>query len=150
MAPERPRRLRALLTDQSGSALIEAALVLPVLLVLIAGIVMTGRVAHAQIAVQSVAREAGRTVAVASSMTEGLAAGETRALAVGAGHGLAINELDISIDAGAFERGGTVRVGASYAVALGDLPLLGELAVTVSSSHEQRIDLYRSRTAATP
>lgn len=150
MAPERPRRLRALLTDQSGSALVEAALVLPVLLVLIAGIVMTGRVAHAQIAVQSVARETGRTVAVAPSAAEGLAAGEVRAHAVAAGHGLAASELDITIDAGDFERGGVVRVDAAYEVELGDLPLLGELAVTVSSSHEQRIDLYRSRTAATP
>ncbi len=150
MAPERPRRLRALLTDQSGSALVEAALVLPVLLVLIAGIVITGRVAHAQIAVQSVARETGRTVAVAPSAAEGHAAGEVRAHAVAAGHGLAASGLDISIDAGNFERGGVVRVVAAYEVALGDLPLLGELAVTVSSSHEQRIDLYRSRTAATP
>jgi hypothetical protein len=47
-------------------------------------------------------------------------------------------------------RGGTVRTAASYTVPLGDLPLLGTISVTVSSSHQQRIDVYRSRTAAAP
>lgn len=150
MGRECRRRLRRLLIDQSGSALVETALVIPVLLVLVSGIVMTGRVTHAQIAVQSVARETGRTVAAAPSVADGLAAGEARALTVAAGHGLDADQLDLMIDAGAFERGATVLVEASYQVALGDLPLLGELAITVASSHEQRIDVYRSRTAAAP
>lgn len=136
--------------DTAGSALVEAALVLPVLLILVAGIVMAGRVAHAQIAVQSVAREAGRTVAIAPSESEGLAAGEARALAVASGHGLATAQLGLVIDAGGFERGGVVRVEASYPVGLGDLPLIGALDITVTGSHEQRIDLYRSRVEVAP
>ena len=35
----------------------------------------------------------------------------------------------------------------TYRVNLGDLPLLNRLEVTVSSSHSERIDLYRSREA---
>lgn len=143
-------KLRQALAVESGSALIETALVIPVVLVLVAGIVMTGRVAHAQIAVQSVVREAGRTLAVAPSASEGLTAAEARALAVANGHGLSTEQLDLVIDAGDFTRGGTVRTEASYPVALGDLPLLGALEVTVSSSHEERIELYRSRTAVSP
>jgi len=130
--------------------LAETALVIPLLLVLVFGIVMVGRVAQAQVAVQSVAREAGRTVAVAPSAAEGLAAAEARSLAVAAGHGLALDRLSVDVDAGTFARGGTVRASASYEVQLGDLPLLGVVSVTVTSSHEQRIDLYRSRTAAAP
>jgi hypothetical protein len=143
-------RLHRVHADGTGAALVEAALVLPMLLVLVAGVVMTGRVAHAQIAVQSVARETSRTVAVAPSASEGLAAGEARALAVAAGHGLAAGQLGLMIDAGGWERGGVVRVEASYPVGLGGLPLLGSLDITVTARHEQRIELYRSRAEAVP
>jgi len=150
MVPDRMHPIRRMLAGESGGALIETALVIPVLLVLVAGIVMTGRVAHAQIAVQSVAREAARTLAVAPSASEGLVSAEQRALAAANGHGLATERLSLSIDAGAFERGGVVQAEATYPVSLGDLPLLGILEVTVSSRHEARVDLYRSRTVATP
>ncbi|TAJ16938.1 MAG: pilus assembly protein TadE [Dehalococcoidia bacterium] len=145
-----PAPLRALAADQSGSALVESALVIPVLLLLVVGVVMAGRVAHAQIAVQAVAREAGRTAALAPSAAQGLADAETRSLTAASGYRLALERLDVTIDPGGFVRGGTVRTAASYTVPLGDLPLLGTISVTVSSSHQQRIDVYRSRTAAAP
>lgn len=145
-----PVPFRALATDRSGSALVESALVIPVLLLLVAGVVMVGRIAQAQVAVQSVAREAGRTAALAPSAAQGLADAQARSLTVAAGHGLALDRLDVAIDTGTFARGGTVRASASYAVELGDLPLLGAVSVTVSSTHQQRIDIYRSRTAAAP
>lgn len=150
MVPDQMHPARRMLAGESGAALIETALVIPVLLVLLAGIVMTGRVAHAQIAVQSVAREAARTLAVAPSASEGLASAQQRALAAASGHGLAIERLALSIDAGAFDRGGVVQAEATYPVTLGDLPLLGTFEVTVSSRQEARVDLYRSRTLATP
>jgi len=145
-----PAPLRALATDQSGSALIETALVIPVLLLLVVGVVMVGRVAQAQIAVQAVAREAGRTAALAPSAAQGLADAEARSRSVASGYSLALDRLDVTIDPGGFERGGTVQTSVAYSVPLGDLPLLGVIAVTVSSSHQQRIDVYRSRTAAAP
>lgn len=150
MVPDQMHPARRMLAGESGGALIETALVIPVLLVLLAGIVMTGRVAHAQIAVQSVAREAARTLAVAPSASEGLASAQQRALAAAHGHGLAVERLALSIDAGAFDRGGVVQAEATYPVTLGDLPLLGALEVTVSSRHQARVDLYRSRTVAAP
>lgn len=142
--------VRRLLADESGSALIETALVIPVVLVIAFGVVMTGRVVHAQIGVQAVAREAGRTLAAAPSASEGLEDARSRGLAVAGGHGLAADQLGLVLDAGAFERGGTVRAQVSYRVGLGDLPLLGHFEVTVSSSHQERVELYRSRTAAVP
>lgn len=139
-----------LLGDDSGSALLEAGLVLPALLVIAFGVVMTGRVVHAHIGVQAVAREAGRTLAAAPSAPEGLDYARLRVLAVAEGHGLASDRLGVTLDAGTFERGGTVQARASYEVALGDLPLLGLLEVTVSSSHQERVELYRSRTVLSP
>jgi len=142
--------VRRLLADESGSALIESALVIPAVLVIAFGVVMAGRVAHTQIGVQAVAREAGRTLAAAPSASQGLADARSRALAVAGGHGLSADRLGVALDAGDFERGGTVRAQVSYRVGLGDLPLLGQIEVTVSSSHQERVELYRSRTAAVP
>ena len=142
--------VRRMFGDESGSALIEAALVLPAVLVIAFGVVMAGRIAQAQVAVQAAAREAGRALAVAPSASAGLTAARERALAIADGHGLAPDRLSVALDAGVFERGGTVRAQTSYRVGLGDLPLLGRIEVTVSSSHEERIELYRGRTAAAP
>ena len=139
---------RRLARDEAGSTLVEVALVLPVLLVLVAGVVMVGRTTHAQVAVQSVAREAARTVAVAPSEMEGLAAAEARTQSVAAGHRLDPDRLGVEIDAAGFERGGTVRVEAAYSVPLADLPLFGALAVTVRSVHDEQIEAYRSRAVA--
>ncbi len=139
-----------MLARERGSALIEAALVLPAVLVLAFGVVMAGRIAQAQIAVQAAAREAGRALAVAPSASAGLASGRERALAVAGGHGLAPERLVVLLDAGSFGRGATVRAQTAYTVGLGDLPMLGQIDVTVSSSHEERIELYRGRSGVAP
>jgi len=124
--------------------------VIPLVLIFAFGVVAVGRVVHAQIAVQSVVREASRTLAVAASVDTGLIAAEARASGVAAGHGLQPERLQLDIDGGAFERGGIVRAEATYQVTLADLPLLSLLEVTVSSADEARIEQYRSRTAAEP
>ncbi|MYH41259.1 MAG: hypothetical protein F4150_05745 [Chloroflexi bacterium] len=133
---------------ESGGVLVEAALVLPVVLVVALGVVMAGRVVHAQVAVGAVAREAGRTLAKAPSARAGLVDARSRALAAAEGHGLEAARLQLVLEAGAFVRGGTVRARASYRVALSDLPLLGQVAVTVRGSHAERVELYRGRARA--
>ena len=133
--------------DESGGVLIEAALVIPVVLLVTFGVVTAGRIVHAQVGVGAVAREAGRTLARAPSAQDGLSRARSRALAVADGHGLEAAELQLVLEAGTFRRGGTVRATASYRVALGDLPMLGRLEVTVKGSHAERVELYRSRTA---
>ena len=135
---------------QSGGVLIEAALVLPVILVFAAGVVMAGRVAHARVGVEAVAREAGRALARAPSAASGLAEARTRALAAAEGYGLDASGLDLELDAGRFARGSTVRARVSYRVELSDLPLLGRVSATVSASHAERVELYRSRAEAAP
>ena len=141
---------RGLHGEESGSALIEAALVLPVVLVVAAGVVMAGRVAHARIGVEAVAREAGRALAQAPSAQQGLRDARVRALAVARGYGLDETAVVVRLDSGSFARGGFVRAHVSYRVGLADIPLLGRPAATVSASHEERVELYRSRAGAQP
>ncbi len=132
---------------ERGQALVEAAMVIPVLLLLAFGVVMAGRVSHAKVAVQAAAREASRALATAPSEQEGLAAALAAARSVAEGYGLSPQELAVTVEANGFRRGGTAIADVSYRVPLGDLPLLNRLEVTVSSSHSERIDLYRSREA---
>jgi Flp pilus assembly protein TadG len=138
------------LGDERGNAMIEAALVIPVVLAVAFGIVTAGRVVHAKIAVQAAAREAGRTLATAASETDGLTVARDRAVAVAGGYGLSPELFTVTLDPGNFARGGTVRANTAYPVPLGDVPLFGHIQVTVSSSHQELIELYRSREAVTP
>jgi len=141
--PWRRKRLRG----ESGQALVEAALVIPVLLLLAFGVVMAGRVSHAKIAVQAAAREASRTLATASSEQTGLSEALQTARSVAQGYDLSQDRLTVDVESNGFQRGGTVNAEVTYQVPLADLPLLNRLEVTVSSSHSERIDLYRSREA---
>ncbi|MDO8616123.1 MAG: TadE/TadG family type IV pilus assembly protein [Dehalococcoidia bacterium] len=132
---------------ESGQALVEAAIVLPVLLVLVFGVVMAGRVVHAKIAVQAAAREAGRALATAPSEDQGLTDADDAARSAADGYGLAADGLTVDLQPNGFERGGTVRATVSYDVGLRGLPLLDALDITVSSSHSEQVDPYRSREA---
>ncbi len=130
---------------ESGQALVEAAIVMPVLLVLIFGVVMAGRVVHAKIAVQAAAREASRTLATAPSEEQGLTDADAAARSAAGGYGLAADGLSVDLEPNGFERGGTVSATVSYGVDLGGLPLLDSVDVTVTSTHSERIEPYRSR-----
>jgi Flp pilus assembly protein TadG len=143
-------RLLAQSRRQDGQALVETALVIPVLLILAIGVVFVGRVTHATVAVQAAVREAGRTLATAASEAEGLATAQERGGAVAVGYGLARDQFELSLDGGGFERGGIATARASYRVELADLPLLDRAAVTVNSTHRERIERYRSRESAEP
>jgi Flp pilus assembly protein TadG len=139
-----------LLRGERGQAFVEAALVLPVLLILAFGVVMVGRVAHAKVAVQTAAREASRTLAAAPSEADGLTAAHERARSVADGYDLSAERLTVDVDANGFQRGGTASAAVTYRVGLGDLPLLNRVEVTVSGSHSERIELYRSREGPGP
>lgn len=135
---------------QRGQALVETALVLPVLLVFVFGVVFVGRVVHAHVAVQATVRETCRALATAPSEASGLAAARERGSAVAAGYGLAPERLELVVDGGGFARGGTATARASYRVAVADLPLVDRIEVTVRATHREPIDRYRSREGGVP
>ena len=130
---------------ERGVALVEAALVLPVLLVVVFGVVAAGRVVQAKIAVQAAAREASRTLATAPSEAVGLADSMAAGQSVAEGYGLSSDRLTVETTSNGFTRGGTASAVVSYNVSLSGMPLLGALDVVVSSTHTDRIELYRSR-----
>ncbi|MGE3511391.1 MAG: TadE family protein [Vicinamibacterales bacterium] len=127
-----------------GQALVETALVVPLLLTLAFGVVAAGRVAHGQMAVGAVAREAARAAALADTAANSRSRGVAHGRDVGAGYGLD-GSLEVRVEPGAFSRGGEVRASARSDVSLEDLPLLGWARVPVSSEHVERVDAYRSR-----
>ncbi len=131
-------------TQQRGQALVETALVIPMLLLLAFGVVGVGRVAQSQMGVSAVAREAARSAALANSPAEASLKGLARGQEVATGYRLTNGSLRLMVDPGGLARGATVRATASYEVALDDLPLLGWVRVPVSSVHLERTDLYRS------
>jgi hypothetical protein len=129
---------------ERGQGLVEAALALPLVLLLAVGVVAVGRLTAARGAVSAVAREAARAAAAANGAAEARARGHDRALAVAEGYGLRRERLEVAIDPGPFVRGGVVRARARYVVRLDDLPLLGWVPVTLESRDAERVGRYRS------
>ena len=136
------------LQAQRGQALVETALVLPVLLLLAFGVVGVARVTRAQMEVSAVAREAARAAARADGAAEATSRGLDRGHEVAAGYGLTNGSLQLTIEPGSFARGAPVRAAARYEVRLDDLPLLGWVRVAIARDHVERTDLYRSRWSA--
>jgi hypothetical protein len=122
--------------------------VVPLVLLLVFGVVAIGRLTQAQMAVSAVAREAARAGALANAGGEAAERGLGRGQDVAVGYGLSNGTFELTVDPGGFERGGQVHASARYQVVLDDLPLLHWLRVPLSSSHVERIDLYRSRWSA--
>ena len=135
------------LSGESGQAMVETAIAVPVLLLLVFGVVAIGRITDAKVAVQAAAREASRTLAVAPSEEQGTTDAMEAGHAAAVGYGLAEERLTIDVHANGFVRGGDVSADVSYSVPLSDLPLLSFFEVEVSSSHTEQVELYRSREA---
>ncbi len=140
--PSRRGRYRS--AGQLGQALVETALVIPMLLLLAFGVVGVGRVTQGQMGVSAVAREAARAAALADTVGDASTRGLARGQEVATGYRLTNGSLRLTIDPGGLARGATVRATARYDVALDDLPLLGWVHVPLSSVHLERTDLYRS------
>ncbi|MHB1131016.1 MAG: TadE family protein [Chloroflexota bacterium] len=130
---------------QRGQALVETALVVPLLLFLAFGVVGVGRVTQAQLGVAAVAREAALAGALANNAEEALARGSARGQEVATGYNLRNGTLGLAVDVGTFGRGGQVRTAARYEVRLDDLPLMGWARIVTRSEHSERVDPYRSR-----
>ena len=133
--------------DERGNAAVELVLLAPVLLLLIALIVGTGRLFTTKSALESVAREAARHGSQESSASAAVEEGEKRAVEVAEGLDIDTSRLSVTFDTGDFERGSPLVVRTTYDVRLADLPGFGLLPglFTVEAQHVEIIERYKSR-----
>jgi Flp pilus assembly protein TadG len=130
---------------RNGQALVETALVLPLLLFLGIGVVGVARITQARLAVDAVAREAARAGAMAASPSDAASAALGRGLAIADADHLDRQNLHLAVDVGQFRPGGTVQAEARYDVSLADLPFFRGLVVPLAGAHQEFVDPYRSR-----
>jgi Flp pilus assembly protein TadG len=97
-----------------GAAAVEFALVLPVLIVLILGIVEFGRVYNVQISITNAAREGARTMAIENSPADA----QTAAILAAPSVNPAISEGDVDVSPADCEAGETATVTITYTVEL--------------------------------
>jgi hypothetical protein len=133
-------------TAERGQGLVEAALVLPVLLLLVFAVLSVHRVAQGQLGVSAVAREAAATGALADTPAEAYLVATRRGLEVAEGYRLTNGSLRLEIAPRPRGRGGEVVATARYDLDFADLPLAsGWARLTVSSTHAAPIEPFRSR-----
>ena len=143
---------RALATRQAAQALVELAVLLPVVLILIFGTLGVSRYVQTQAAVVAVAHEAARAGALASSPAGAIDRMRTRTAQVAPGVGLDTRALVLSWDVTRFDDNpGQVQVSITYVVAFGDLPMLGGMFPTVvRGEHVEWVDPFRSGVGLRP
>ena len=132
---------------QSGQALVEWALSAFVLLLLSLGILAVGQVVGEDMAIRSAASQAAFAAARApnaqAAQTAGLAAGQE------AVRGSQIEDFQLTIDTGSFQRGTVLTVTVRGYVSLAAFPIvrqvLGDRVLMTWQAHAL-IEPYRSRT----
>ncbi|HKE98487.1 MAG TPA: TadE/TadG family type IV pilus assembly protein [Actinomycetes bacterium] len=129
---------------EHGAAAAELAVVAPLLLVLLAGVVFAGRLARAEGQVEGAARDAARAAAARRTTAAATAAAQEEAEASLRAAGITCAPLGVAVDTGRFHPGGAVGVQVTCTVSLADLQLLGLPGATTRRAAAQApIDLYR-------
>ena len=110
---------------QEGSGTTELVLVVPVLLVLLGLVVMTGRLGEANTHVGHAAHQAARAASLAGSVDGARAHAQQTASANLDALGVICRNLIVNVDTRRFEPGGDVAVAVSCTVEFGDLGFAG-------------------------
>jgi hypothetical protein len=131
---------------QSAQALVEMALLLPLVVTMVLGTIALSRLIQAQTAVVAVAHEAARAGALGKSPRDAVDRMRIRIELVARGLGVDPREVVLDYDVSTFGRDrGNVVASVSYPVDLGDLPLAGWLpAPVVRAEHVEWLDPFRS------
>ena len=102
------RRVRG--GDERGAVAVEFALIFPVLVLLLVGIIEFGAMFNAQLLVQGAAREGAREMSLTGSVAQAQAA----ALGVAPGLTPALTSADVSVSASSCTNGADVTVTVHY------------------------------------
>ena len=134
---------RAARGRQGAQAPVELALILPVVLLLVFGLLGAARVTTTLLSVGAVAREAARAGALGASPADAWQRGMHRGQLVAAEGGLRAGDLELEVDASAFGPAGEVRARVGYVVSLVDVPLLYLGRVRLERTHREPVGTYR-------
>lgn len=131
----RPHRFAVTGASERGAAALEFALVLPILLMLVFGIITFGRAYHAKVSLAGGVREGARALAL------GKTAADAQAATIDAAGGLDITAADITTSgcpAGGAD--GTAQVEASYDLDY-TIPLVSSGTLTITADGAMRCGL---------
>jgi hypothetical protein len=131
---------------RSAQALIEVALLMPLVLALAFGSVAISRLVQAQTGVVAVAHEAARAGALARSPADAIDRMQQRAALVARGVGLHPGAVELEWDVTRFgQQPGQVVVVVQYPVDVANLPLVGWMpSPIVRAEHVEWVDPWRS------
>lgn len=125
-----------------GQALVEGALVLPLLLMLLFGVLAINHVAQARSGVTAAAREAARAGVQASAGGE-LAAATARGSTIAAGSGLTNGSFVLTAGVDGGRDGGYLATTATYRVVFVDWGAFSRAGIDVRGEALERFDRYR-------
>ena len=138
-------RVRHLLAHREpGNAIVEMALLAPILGLLLAGLGAMAIVVQAQLGLVAVAEEAAQAATYAANPTQAVSFGQTRGQQVGQGYALRNGSLVVTVDPTAFAPGGVVRATAHYQLSASQVPLLGLAHLDLEQRHAEPVPRYRS------
>ena len=137
---------------QPAQALVEVAVLLPVVLLLVFGTIGVSRYVQTHAAVVAVAHEAARAAALASGSSDAIDRMRQRTQLVAPGFGLDTRLLVLRWDVTRFaNQQGQVEATIEYPLDFGDLPLVGALFPTVvRAEHSEWVDPFRSGIGSLP
>ena len=135
------------MSRQSGQALVEWGLSAFVLMLFAFGLLAVGQIVSEDVAVRSAATQAAFAAARAPSASAAQQYGQ--AAAAEAVRGTQLQDLEVTIDTGSFQRGSTVTVTARGYVSLVAFPIISQVLggrVQLTWQAHALIEPYRSRT----
>ena len=146
-AQRRPRA--AWRRDERGSAVIETVICVPAFMLFVFLIILGGRLAIAQQAVEAAASEAARTASMSRTQADAHSRAASGARASLDAQGLRCASTRVDVDTAGFAAPvgtpATVTATVACAIDVSDLPLPGLRTYTLTSTMSSPIDSYRER-----
>ena len=128
---------------EPGNAIVELALLAPIVGLLLASLGAMAIAVQAQLGLVAVAEEAALAATYAPGPQQAVTLGQARGQQVGQGYALRNGSLTVTIDPSGFAPGGLVRATAHYQLSASQVPLLGLAHLDLEQRHAEPVPRYR-------